>query len=111
MTIVYVSQCHGMRVRYKSDAEIDGEIREIVTGRVSNRGWLEENVSSSHGHHLAAWVPLEVLGTLRTTSVREKPHEEQPTWVQTDGGVKIGPGDEWDGRRVAVFILEDKKDE
>lgn len=99
-----------MCARYKVDEEL-GEVRETVIGHVSDRGWLEENVSSNHSHHLVAWVPLEVLGTLRTTSVRERPHEERPAWVQKDGGIKIGPGDEWGGRQVAVFILEDTKDE
>ena len=62
--------------------------------------------------HFVAWVPLEVNASVRTTTLHLNPDNTlKPTYVQSEKGINIGPGEEWGGRHVAIFILKEEMSE
>lgn len=62
--------------------------------------------------HFVAWVPLQVNASLRSTTLHDSPSNTiKPSYVQSEKGVNIGPKDEWKGRHVAIFVLDEKLSE
>lgn len=98
-----------MNPHYMHDEEIDAEVLDVVIETVNSYGYAD--IQSEYEKHLVAWVPLEVLGVLRTDAVRENRRDDTSAWIQqSDGNVKIGPSGKWAGRKVAVFILDEKRE-
>ena len=87
---------------YEFDEEdiVDHKLQKVgSTGYVEVEGWP---------WHFVAWVPLEVHGVVRNTTRQLRPDRMVPSYVQSEQGVNIGPSDDWSGRYVAVFVLDEQ---
>lgn len=88
---------------FDKDDVVDHVIKKVgSTGYVNIKGWP---------WHFVSWVPLEVNGVLRNTTHQLRPDRLVPSYIQSEQGVNIGPGDKWEGKLVAVFVLSDTLDE
>lgn len=85
------------------DGAIDAEVIGVETDVVGKNGYV--NIGSKYGHHLVAWAPLRRDGQIKTTSYDQLRKKRKQSYVQKDGGVKIGT-EEWAGERLVVLVLD-----
>lgn len=95
---------------YPNDREFtEAEVVHSEVTQVRTGGYT--GVDSEWAGHFVAWVPLTVNGVLRTTTLHENPEKIKPTYVQSEGGINIGPKEKWGNEHVAIFVLEEQLDD
>jgi hypothetical protein len=91
---------------YPADTNISDNVVHHEIQQVGPGGWID--IDDEWSWHFVAWVPLEVNGVLRTATLHESPNVVKPSYVQSDGGINIGPRDEWGNEHVAIFVLDEQ---